>query len=178
MAVYEFDFETHIFVKKIQTMITRICCFSLLIAFFACSNQSAGVQDQSGIQHLGEKFDAQNVFDVEKFVKHIEKKGGAENIQLKAKINSCCQKKGCWMNVDLQNGEEMMVRFKDYGFFVPLNSAQSWVVMRGDAYIDTVSVEDLRHYAQDGGASSEEIEKITEPEIKLSFLANGLQLLP
>jgi len=32
----------------------------------------------------------------------------------------------------------------------------------------------LRHYAEDAGKSKEEIEKITEPETNLMFLADGV----
>jgi hypothetical protein len=39
---------------------------------------------------------------------------------------------------------------------------------------DTLSVEMLRHYAEDGGATPEEIEEITEPEYSLSFVADGV----
>ncbi len=92
-------------------------------------------------------------------------------------IKSCCQKKGCWMKVDLADGEEMRVTFKDYGFFVPKNSAGLKVVMDGRAYYDTTSVEMLRHYAEDAGMSQEEIDAITEPELELAFESEGLILL-
>jgi hypothetical protein len=35
---------------------------------------------------------------------------------------------------------------------------------------------DLRHYAEDAGASSAEIEAITEPKITYSFMADGVLL--
>ena len=41
---------------------------------------------------------------------------------------------------------------------------------------DTISVERLRHYAEDAGKSSDEIEKIVKPEFKLSFLADGVAI--
>ncbi|CAE7369959.1 unnamed protein product, partial [Symbiodinium sp. CCMP2456] len=46
-------------------------------------------------------------------------------------------------------------------------------VVDGYAYVDTMTVEQLRHYAADAGKSKEEQEKITEPEVKLTYLANG-----
>jgi hypothetical protein len=46
--------------------------------------------------------------------------------------------------------------------------------MNGIAYREVVSVEMLRHYAEDAGKSKEEIMKITEPETKLSFEADGV----
>jgi hypothetical protein len=46
--------------------------------------------------------------------------------------------------------------------------------MEGVAFREVLSVEMLRHYAEDGGKSKEEIEKITEPEPRLSFEASGV----
>ena len=40
--------------------------------------------------------------------------------------------------------------------------------------MDTISVEMLRHYAEDAGDSEEEILKITEAEYELSFIADGV----
>ena len=40
--------------------------------------------------------------------------------------------------------------------------------------MDTMDVEILRHYAEDGGASKNEILKITEPQYVLGFIADGV----
>jgi hypothetical protein len=78
------------------------------------------------------------------------------------------------MNVDLGEGKQMMVRFKDYGFFVPKDADGKIAVMDGVAFREVLSVDMLRHYAEDAGKSKEEIEKITEPETRLSFEASGV----
>ncbi|UTW61028.1 DUF4920 domain-containing protein [bacterium SCSIO 12741] len=99
-----------------------------------------------------------------------------EDVLISGKINSCCQKKGCWMKVDLGDDQEIFVKFKDYGFFVPLDSEGSTALMQGRAYKKTVPVEELRHYAEDAGKSEEEIAAITEPEVSYLFMANGVLL--
>ncbi len=68
----------------------------------------------------------------------------------------------------------MRVTFKDYGFFVPLDSKGREVVMQGKAYADTVTVDMLKHYAEDAGKSQEEIDAITEPEVANAFEATGV----
>ena len=95
-------------------------------------------------------------------------------VKLKGSINSVCQNKGCWMTIDMGNEEEMMVRFTDYEFFVPMNAEGNQAVIEGIAFIDTVSVEMLQHYAEDGGEPEEVINAITEPEIKVAFTADGV----
>nr|WP_295935101.1 DUF4920 domain-containing protein [uncultured Dyadobacter sp.] len=101
-----------------------------------------------------------------------------EKSEMQAKVTgtveSVCQVKGCWMKVNLDNGETMRVMFKDYGFFVPKDIAGKTVVFEGEAQKKTVPVEHLKHYAQDAGKSPDEIAKITEPKDELTFIADGV----
>ncbi len=92
-----------------------------------------------------------------------------------ATINEVCSNKGCWMKLDLGNKKEVMVRFKDYGFFMPLD-AEGEVIINGKAFVTETSVEDLRHYAEDAGKSKEEIEAIIKPELTYAFEADGVLL--
>jgi hypothetical protein len=96
--------------------------------------------------------------------------------KLSGTIQECCQKKGCWMKLELGNGQMLRVGFKDYAFFMPLDAAGSKVIMQGIATYDTTTVEALRHYAEDAGKTKDEIAAITEPEIELVFEASGVRL--
>lgn len=89
-------------------------------------------------------------------------------------IQKVCQKKGCWMNVALTDEDNTFIRFKDYGFFMPFNAAESNVIVNGKAFVSVISVDELKHYAEDEGKSQEEIDAITEPEVTYSFLADGV----
>ena len=95
--------------------------------------------------------------------------------KVKGTIKEVCSKKGCWMTLDIGGEKEMMVRFKDYGFFMPLD-AKGEVIINGFATISETSVEDLKHYAEDSGASELEIEAIITPELTYSFEADGVLL--
>lgn len=96
------------------------------------------------------------------------------NAKVEGKITECCQRKGCWMNIDRGDGSVMKVTFKDYGFFVPKDCGGKTAIIQGKAYMDTVSVETLRHYAEDAGKSPEEIAKINQPSTELAFEAEGV----
>lgn len=102
------------------------------------------------------------------------KAGDTINIKFKSKINDVCQKKGCWMSMQLPGKKESFVKFKDYAFFVPLNAAGQEAIVSGKAFVSEISVSQLKHYAKDGGKSEAEIAKITEPEVKYGFLADGV----
>jgi len=101
--------------------------------------------------------------------------GDTVAVKFTSKINSVCSKKGCWMRLDLGQEKEAMVKFKDYGFFMPLD-ADGEVIVNGKAFVQETSVDELKHYAEDAGKSKEEIAAITAPKRTLSFLADGVLL--
>lgn len=96
------------------------------------------------------------------------------NVKVTSKIIDVCQKKGCWMNLDLGEGKSAFVKFKDYGFFVPKNAGNSEAVVNGKAFIEVTSIEDLKEYAKDAGKSKAAIDSIVAPETNYSFLADGV----
>ena len=104
------------------------------------------------------------------------KKGDTLSVQYASNIKSVCKKKGCWMKMELSDKETSFVKFKDYEFFVPLNADGSEAIVNGKAFVDVVSVSELKHYAQDAGKSKEEIKKITKPEVTYSFEASGVYI--
>jgi predicted small secreted protein len=110
----------------------------------------------------------------------LPKLKGQDSIRVKitGDIASCCQAKGCWMKMPIAADQEMTVKFKDYAFFVPKNSAGKNAVMEGWAYKELVSVDELRHFAEDAGKSKEEIAKITKPEERITFMADGVLIAP
>lgn len=94
--------------------------------------------------------------------------------QIMGEVTEVCQAKGCWMKVKLDSEDEVFVRFKDYGFFVPKDAAGKKVVMNGAAFLEEMSVEDQKHYAEDEGASEDELAQITAPKKTLRFEADGV----
>jgi len=147
----------------------------------ASSTDSASVQVQSetapdSLVYFGDRIEEDGALDMAAFNELMLNTDTAKEVKVAGTLNSVCQKKGCWARVDLENGNEMLVRFKDYGFFLPMDADGKTAVLYGKAYTDTISVAQLQHYAEDAGKSKEEIESITEPEVKLAFLASGVKL--
>lgn len=95
-------------------------------------------------------------------------------IKLEGTINASCKKKGCWMKMDMGNGAEMRISFKDYAFFVPKDLNGETAIVEGVARMEEISVEDLQHLAEDAGKSKEEIAAITEPKTELVYEAEGV----
>ncbi|MGX1023450.1 DUF4920 domain-containing protein [Flavobacterium sp. CS20] len=127
---------------------------------------------------FGEKFDISNQIESQKILSTYNqmKVGDTIEITFASKVNSVCKKKGCWMRLELPDGQETFVRFKDYGFFVPKDIENQTAIVHGKAFVQETSVEDLKHYAKDAGKSKEDIVAITEPELSYSFEADGVYL--
>jgi len=53
-----------------------------------------------------------------------------KEIRIDGEISQVCQHKGCWIKMT-DGDKELIVRFKDYGFFVPKDAATSKVTIQG-----------------------------------------------
>ncbi|WP_249356278.1 DUF4920 domain-containing protein [Maribacter sp. ACAM166] len=95
-------------------------------------------------------------------------------VKFKSKVKEVCKVKGCWMVVELSEGKQAMVRFKDYGFFMPFDIVDKELVLNGLAFVEEMSVEDQKHYAIDAGKPADEIAKINTPKRTFSFEASGV----
>jgi hypothetical protein len=129
-------------------------------------------------ESFGKKITASDAITAKRMAVHYANMTVGDSIDAKmiAKVEEVCQSKGCWMKLDLPDGEQVMVKFKDYGFFMPKDISGKEVIINGMAYVNEVPVDEQRHYAEDGGATPEEIAKITEPKKTYSFLADGVLL--
>ncbi len=135
-------------------------------------------EPESKLSYFGAKISADDALPFDQLLQTMH---GTDSlaVKVKGKVEDVCQAKGCWMNiVSNEPGQApMMVRFKDYGFFVPKDIGGKEVIIDGYAFRETTSVDELRHYAEDAGKSKAEIEAINEPKEELKFLASGVILL-
>ena len=130
-------------------------------------------QSNKNFDTYGQSFDIAGINNYK-----VEKESLLNNPQndtkLEGQILSTCPMKGCWMRMSVEQ-DTILVRFKDYGFFVPKSGAEGKsAIVNGNISVDTLSVAQLKHYAEDAGKSKEEISFITQPEITISFLADGV----
>lgn len=147
----------------------------LCLPVLGLAQKSASSAPQGKV--FGEAFKPTKVMSYDQMLKRMQGKQKMD-AKVRGTVESVCQAKGCWMNIiSANNGEKMMVRFKDYGFFMPKDIAGREVIINGYAFYEVTSVEELRHYAEDAGKTQAEIAMITQPAKKLNFLASGVILL-
>lgn len=137
-----------------------------------------GAYQQPQYASFGKKITADKALTNAQMLKKYKalKTGDTINVKFKSTVTSVCKKKGCWMKMTLPESKEAFVKFKDYEFFVPLNADNTPGIVSGKAFLDVVSVAELKHYAKDGGKSQEEIDKIKEPKVTYAFTADGVLL--
>ena len=97
--------------------------------------------------------------------------------KFKAKVIDACPKKGCWMNLQINDTLTAFVKMKNYGFFVPMDIVGKTVVLDGVTYIKTTSVSELKHYAEDAKKPQSKIDAITSPKNKIRVMANGILII-
>lgn len=160
--------------KKINFLLM----LSLLLTTFSGFAQEKNATQDEAYFSVGEEVEMDDLLSAYQMQERYEalKPGDTLNVTFRGDVASVCKKKGCWMNIALEDGDEVMVKFKDYAFFVPKDIENKEVIMEGKAYVTEMSVEDRRHYAEDAGKSPEEVQAITQPELTLSFLADGVKI--
>ena len=148
-----------------------------IILFLAVLLSLASCKKEITYASFGKTINDTDALDADHMMKNYEtmKEGDTLNTKIAGTIDKVCVAKGCWMTLDIDGENEVMVKFKDYGFFVPTD-AKGDVVINGKAFVTETSVDELRHYAQDAGKSKEDIEAITEPKRTYSFEADGVLL--
>ncbi|WP_298896792.1 DUF4920 domain-containing protein [uncultured Psychroserpens sp.] len=159
----------------------------ILSVLVSCKEEAKKTEDVAEVKtetqdiayaSFGKEISASDALSADRMAVHYAKMtvGDTVDAKMTAKVDEVCQAKGCWMKLDLPDGEQVMVKFKDYGFFMPKDISGKEVIINGKAFVNEVPVDEQRHYAEDGGATPEEIAKITEPKKTLSFLADGVLL--
>jgi hypothetical protein len=153
----------------------------LTLALVACNSsqptentEAVEVVESTGFEIFGdENITPEGVMEADAMLAMLEDEDSVQ-VKIRGTITECCQKKGCWMNLELENGKTMLVRFKDYEFFVPMDAAGRKTIIEGLAKRQVLDVDWLRHQAEDAGKSAEEIAAINEPQTRLTFMATGV----
>ncbi|MDC6390366.1 DUF4920 domain-containing protein [Maribacter sp. PR1] len=155
--------------------------FNILLVFLFTGFTAFGQNNTVNIDaksSFGASFTEIDVVSMDKMLEKYEKLKVKDSVSVKfkGKVLEVCQAKGCWMTLQLNDGNEAMVRFKDYGFFMPKDISGKEVVVNGLAFVEEMSVDDQKHFAKDGGATQEEIARIKEPKRTFGFEASGVLL--
>lgn len=104
-----------------------------------------------------------------------------ETVAVEGTVSKVCSVKGCWMTLTAENGETFRVivpkdEAGEYVFTFPMDATGATAQIVGQFAVETEDVETQRHLAEDGGASEEEVQAITEPKTTYVLTAQGARL--
>ncbi|WP_257668863.1 DUF4920 domain-containing protein [Parapedobacter tibetensis] len=154
--------------KRVTLIFAAITCFvAVSMAQEEIPSARPGIQYGKAIDEAG----AINV-------KELERRFDLDSVytgKIEGEVVEVCKKKGCFIRVKREGeGSPILVRFKDYGFFMPQDIVGKIVVLEGQAKVKEVSVAQQQHFAEDAGKNAEEIAKITEPKMDINIIADGV----
>lgn len=152
------------------------------IALISCQSDNSGNEisreEAQAYMNFGDStFNVENTFSAQELVANFS---SADQDTLYATVEGpitrVCTVKGCWMATAIDSSENLFVDY-NYEFLLPTNSQGQNMIMTGYAYWDSTSVAELQHYAEDRGASEEEIAAISSPTGEVKFKATGVKIL-
>ncbi len=94
-------------------------------------------------------------------------------VRMRGPIDAVCQERGCWVRIGGAE-DNVLTRFKDSAFFLP-KDASGEAIVEGYVSVDTMSVDEVKHYLEDEGKDAE-AEQVTEPRTQVRFLAYGVAI--
>ncbi|MEZ4375552.1 MAG: DUF4920 domain-containing protein [Polyangiaceae bacterium] len=100
-----------------------------------------------------------------------------KTVHVDAKVRRACSQKGCWM--ELAEGPQdkpatCRVTFKDYGFFVPTDSAGAEARLEGVVKLKKVTADHVQHMEQEGATFANKDPDGSAQEVAL--VATGVEL--
>jgi hypothetical protein len=173
---------------------TRALALSWLLALSACkgNSQSAAIEPASGkadslagakeaparpsAQKYGAAITNGPTAKLGELLKEPERYQ-ASPIIVEGEVRRACNRKGCWMELATSHDPEapgFRVTFKDYGFFVPTDSAGAHARIQGTVEIETIEASHVQHLEEEGARFEHKAADGTARETR--FVATGVEL--
>ena len=123
---------------------------------------------------FGAPVDLANAIPVDQVVGAPDQYAGKE-LTVTGTVREVCQKKGCWHTIATASPDtSVRVKDKEYEIFLPKDCAGRKVAVKGTFSVETIPLEEARHYAQDAGKDPN---SITEAKPSFEMEAAGITLL-
>lgn len=121
----------------------------------ACEHPPTGTlpaaqNPETAVLLRGDKLKGAPAVEMKKLLASPEAFAG-KTVTVEAKVRKACERKGCWMELaGTEKGPGVRVTFKDYGFFVPVDSAGSTAKVEGVVKVATLDPARAQHYESEG----------------------------
>jgi hypothetical protein len=156
------------FPMKLASLMLILITASL--TFLGCAT---GDKEEAWIDY-GDTFTIEESVPVSYAVAHLDSYAET-TVVVTGIISGVCQSKGCWMTVT-EGSSTIRVRFVDYAFFVPWESAGQEVKVEGTLKKQTVSEAVARHWAEESGDPEINIEDIQGEQEVIMMMASAVAI--
>ena len=145
---------------------------SVALADEAVVRLSEPVQATEAYEDFGAVLpDAETVHTLGDAIAQLDELGGA-SVVIETEIQQVCRKKGCFFIA--RDGESVArVRFQDYGFFIPTDSAGKIVQLAGTLERVELTPEQVAHFAEDLGQPAD---AAPMPEFEIQITATAVRI--
>ncbi len=156
----------------------------LLLVLAACNasdaDLSSEVSESTTAGPLGTAVPGGEALSANELIADAEMYAG-KSVTVEGTVRDVCTNAGCWLTLADDQGRTVRVNVPrdendTYVYTFPTDASGSTVRLVGMLEIETESVEDQRHYAEDGGATEAELDAITEPKQTLVLTALGAEM--
>jgi len=132
--------------------------------------------DEDGVIRRGVKLSTTAALDVSKVAKKADELSG-KIVKVSGDVSKVCTKKGCWFAMTSKDKkEEIRITAKDYGFFVPSAAVGKKAIVEGILEVKTMTQEEARHMAKDGGKDEKTINAIEGEQKELRLVSQSLEM--
>ena len=143
-----------------------------LLLLLSISAIAFSVNAQKGTAY-GEKMSTKKAVTVTKFKSKLESGDNWTGV-VTGKVKEVCKSEGCWLRLDDGSKDGILVKMKDHNFVVPKDIDGKTVYISGVAKKSTTTIEQLKHYAEDAGKPTAEIDAISTPKVEIKMDATGV----
>ena len=157
--------------------LTSLTIAAVLLTSLACRSKAPTASvSPAGVRTFGERLSPAESVKLATVLSEGERYA-SKVVTVEGAVRKACTRKGCWMELAESAREGTpgcRVTFKNYGFFVPIDSAGARARVQGQVEVGTLSASAVRHYEEEGAAFAGKQPDGTAREVRL--VATGVQL--
>jgi Domain of unknown function (DUF4920) len=130
----------------------------------------------ASVETFGDKLGTSELVPLSEAITNASQYTG-RSIKVQGQVRRACSAKGCWMELAADKSPtspSCRVTFKDYGFFVPTDSAGAEATIEGEIAVKRVKAGQVRHYEGEGATFPIKHEDGSADEVR--FVATGVEL--
>jgi len=100
-------------------------------------------------------------------------------VRVTGTVDKVCTKKGCWLTLKQDGADQgLFVKFPDpaEGRLIPLDAVGKRAAVEGIVKVRDIPPEVAKHYAEESGATAEQLAKITGPQKQITLASPSAQV--